>query len=572
MEVGKNSPGSPVRRPSFSVRCAMTVNPRRLFLAVAMMMCAQIAAAAAPTYQNPVLFADYSDPDAIRVGDDYYLVASSFHFSPGLPVLKSKDLVHWTIAGHALASLDFDPRYNLPGPVEFDDTTPRVRFNWGDGHRYSSGVWAPAMRFHNGRFYIYFATPTDGIFMVSARRAEGPWDPPVAVLRQAGLEDPCPLWDDDGTAYLVHSKVGAGPLILHRMSADGKSVLDEGKVIVEDRERLPVLEGPKFIKRNEYYYILAPYGGVGEGPQAALRAKDIYGPYEVRTVLAKGTTQVQAPHQGGYIETPAGQGWFLHFNATGGYGRIVHLQPVRWEDDWPVIGELLPGTDVGQPVMSHAMPDVGRRFPAAYPQSSDEFSGRRLGLQWEWNHNPDNAHWSLRERRGYLRLKAMAAPNVVSARNTLTQIHQGGASQITARIDVDGMTNGQKAGLGMLQVQPSWVGVVQAKGKRHITYSYAGVETQGPALSGATVQLRTTTDMDQMIRHAYSLDDGRTFVPLGGEAKMRFSWWKGSRPMLFTFSTTSTGGRMDVDWVRVVQLSPLRDQRNSSRTTAERIP
>lgn len=518
------------------------------------------AAASQKAYRNPVLFADYSDPDVIRVGSDYYLVASSFHFSPGIPVLKSQDLVHWSIVGHALATLDFDPKYDLPGPVGFTDAAQRVRFDAQMGHRYGAGVWAPAIRFHQGRFYVYFATPTEGVFMVSAQHAEGPWDVPVKVIAQAGLEDPCPFWDDDGNAYLVHSKVGAGPLILHRMSADGKSVLDAGKVIVEDRERLPVLEGPKFIKRNGFYYLFAPYGGVGEGPQAELRSKDIHGPYEARTVLAKGTTEVQAPHQGGYVETPSGEGWFMHFNSTGGYGRIVHLQPVRWQDDWPIMGELLPETTIGQPVASHAMPDVGRVFAPVYPQSSDEFSDGTLGLQWEWNHNPVDTHWSLTQRRGYLRLKALPATDLVSARNTLTQVHQGSASQTTARVDVTGMTDGQKAGLGMLQLQPSWIGVTQTDGQRYLTYASAGVETRGPAVTGTSLQLQTTVG-DQIIRHSYSLDEGKTFVPFGGEAQLRFSWWKGSRPALFTFSTAappSAGGYVDIDWMHVRQLSPAR--------------
>ncbi|HEY5755739.1 MAG TPA: glycoside hydrolase 43 family protein, partial [Steroidobacter sp.] len=343
-----------------------------------------VAADLSTTYRNPVLHSDYSDPDVIRVDDSYYMVASTFHFSPGLPVLKSKDLVHWTLVSHALARLDFDPNYDLPGPVEFDDTAERIPFNTKMGHRYAAGVWAPSIRFHEGRFYVYFATPTEGVFMARAARAEGPWSAPVKVIAEPNLEDPCPLWDDDGNAYLVHSRVGAGPLILRRMSADGTKVLDAGKVIVEDKERLPVLEGPKLLKRDGYYYIFAPYGGVGEGPQAVLRSKNIYGPYDIRTVLSKGTTHVQAPHQGGYIETPSGEGWFLHFNSTGAYGRIVHMQPVRWEDGWPVIGELLEGASNGQPVLSHRVPNVGGKFEPIAIQTSDEFSDSKLGLQWEW--------------------------------------------------------------------------------------------------------------------------------------------------------------------------------------------
>jgi beta-xylosidase len=510
-------------------------------------------------YHNPILYADYSDPDAIRVGDSYYLIASTFHFSPGIPVLKSKDLVHWTIIGHVVSKLDFDPCYNLPGrALDLTDATERYRFNPAMGHRYSSGIWAPAIRFHNGRFYVYFPTPTEGVFMSSAAKAEGPWDPPVKVIDQAGLEDPCPFWDDDGKAYLVHAKVGAGPLILRRMSPDGKAVRDEGKVIVNEPERLPVLEGPKLLKRNGYYYIFAPYGGVGEGPQAVLRSRDIYGPYEFRTVLSKGNTNVQAPHQGGYVETPSGQGWFLHFNHTGAYGRIVHLQPVRWEDDWPVMGELIPGAENGQPVASHAMPAVGKLFPPVYPQTSDEFTRQTLGVQWEWNHNPVDDHWSLTERPGYLRLKALPAADLVSARNTLTQVQQGRYTQMTAKLFIDKMANGQRAGLAMFGRQPSWIGVTQTAGERRMTFAVAGVETVGPVITHDAVQLRVQVS-DEAASYSYSLDDGKTFHDLGSKAKLYFSWWKGARPALFSFNVETSAlssGQVDVDWLRVRTSSP----------------
>lgn len=499
------------------------------------------------SYGNPILHADYSDPDVIRVDDSYYMVASTFHFSPGVPVLKSKDLVHWTIIGHGLAKLDFHPAYDLPGPLDFTDATEKPRWKGTEAHRYSSGVWAPSIRFHRGRFYVYFATPDEGVFMIAAAKPEGPWDAPIKVIDQAGLEDPCPFWDDDGTAYLVHSKVGAGPLILHKMSVDGTKVLDEGQVIVEDPQRLPTLEGPKLLKRNGYYYIFAPYGGVGTGPQAVLRSKNIYGPYDVRTVLAKGSTNVQGPHQGGYLETPSGQGWFLHFNQTGAYGRILHLQPVRWENDWPVIGNN------GEPVPSHAMPDVGRKFPRISPQTSDEFTDAALGLQWEWNHNPVNAQWSFTERPGFLRLKALPAKDLVSARNTLTQVQQTRESEVTTRLIVSAMANGQKAGLAMFGKQPSWIGVTQKDGRRQIMYSEAGVETQGPPVTQESVLLRMHV-VDEHVYYTYSLDEGKTFSEMGGKAKMYFSWWKGARPALFTFNVepnATSGGTADFDWLRV---------------------
>jgi beta-xylosidase len=505
------------------------------------------AADPAPRYRNPILYSDYSDPDAIRVEDSYYMVASSFHYSPGLPVLKSNDLVHWTVIAHVLPRLDFHPNYDLPGPVEFDDTTERIPFNTKMGHRYAAGVWAPSIRFHKGRFYVYFATPTEGVFMATAKRAEGPWSAVVKVIDEPNLEDPCPFWDDDGTAYLVHSRVGAGPLVLRKMSADGTKVLDAGKVIVEDKQRLPVLEGPKLLKRNGYYYIFAPYGGVGEGPQAVLRSKDIYGPYDIRTVLSKGNTAVQAPHQGGYVETPSGEGWFLHFNSTGAYGRIVHLQPVRWENEWPVMGELLPGAPNGQPVMSHAMPNVGRIFPPVYPQTSDEFDTKTLGLQWEWNHNPVNTQWSLTERPGYLRLKALPAVNFVSARNTLTQVLHGRSSQITTRLSLTSLAEGQKAGLAMFGKRPSWIGVEQRAGKRQIAFAYAGAESLGDAVTTDSILLRVRVD-EEHAEYSYSIDDGKTFQPFGTRSKLMFSWWKGARPALFSFtSSDSAGGSADFD-------------------------
>jgi len=501
-------------------------------------------------YQNPILYADYSDPDVVRVGTHYYLVASSFHFSPGLPILESRDLVHWSIIGHALGRLNFDPAYDLPGPLDFTDATARSKMNYALGYRYASGVWAPALRSHGGRLYIYFPTPTEGIFMTSAPRAAGPWEPPVKVIDQPGLEDPCPFWDEDGNAYLVHSRVGAGPLILHRMSSDGKSVLDAGKVIFEDPVHLPTLEGPKVYKRRGYYYIFAPFGGVETGSQAVLRSRNIYGPYDFRVVLSQGSTSVAGPHQGGYVETPSGAGWFIHFNSTGAYGRIVYLEPVRWEDDWPVIGTLLPGAATGQPVRSHPMP-LG--VSATAPQTSDEFTSRTLGPQWEWNHNPLDSHWSLLERPGYLRLKALPATSLVSARNTLTQVLQARSQQITTKLGVRGMADGQRAGLAMFQRLPGWIGVVQTHGRRELVFAAAGIETTVAAVGGAEfVQLRMQVDAEQA-QYAYSLDDGRTFQTAGSRVGLSFSWWKGARPALFTYNTDLqvAAGSADFDWVRI---------------------
>ncbi|MBT9333073.1 glycoside hydrolase 43 family protein [Acidipila sp. 4G-K13] len=501
-------------------------------------------------YRNPVLFSDYSDPDVIRFEKNYYLVASSFHFMPGIPVLESHDLVNWHIVSHVFPRLDIDPKYSMVG-----------------GNRYAQGAWAPSIRYHKGRFYVYFPTPKEGIFMSSAPSPKGPWTVPAAVIAGPGYEDPCPFWDDDGNAYLVHSRVGAGPLILHRMSEDGTKVLDDGKVIVDDPKLLPTLEGPKLYKRHGYYYIFAPFGGVGTGAQAVLRAKNIYGPWESRTVLEQGTTKVNGPHQGGLVDTPGGQSWFIHFSQRGGYGRILYLEPVQWKDGWPIIGSPIPGGTAGQPVADWPKPDVGKTWPIETPQTSDEFSSSTLGLQWEWNHNPDDSHWSLKERPGYLRLKASYAPDLIHARNTLTQQMEHESFDLTTRIDTSGMKDGERAGLVMFGFHASSIGIEQTAGKRQIVYEDAsGKTTAVVPLQEADVQFRMHV-ADQQVSFSYSVDDGRSFQSVGSANPFYFSWWKAARPALFNYNTQTdaqTDGWIDVDWVRCYALPDSDDAASMS--------
>ncbi len=490
-------------------------------------------------YRNPILFADYSDPDVIRDGANYYLVASTFHFVPGIPILQSTDLVHWTIMGHVVQRMNMDPRYSMIG-----------------GNRYGKGVWAPSIRKHDGMFYVYFPTPTEGIFVSTAAKITGPWSVPSVVIAEAGLEDPCPFWDDDGKAYLIHSKTGAGPLILHRMSPDGRHVLDEGTTIVDDPEHLPVLEGPKLYKRGGYYYIFAPFGGVGSGSQAVLRSRQIYGPYEHRVALAQGSTNINGPHQGAYVETPDGEGWFVHFQSDGAHGRIVHLEPVRWEDDWPVIGADADGGPTGQPTPSGPIPGHPLVLSQQRPQTSDDFIGRKLGPQWEWNHNPDDAHWSLSARPGYLRLIPMRADGLLTARNTLTECMQDNAFEFTARLDLAGGRPGVHTGVAMFEKSASGLEIVQSGKERRLVFFHLQDRTAGPFVLHPIVQLRVRVDGDEA-RYFYSLDDGETFKQLGGVTQIRFSWWKGSRPALFAYTTLAgTPGDVDFDWVHYQALGP----------------
>jgi len=483
-------------------------------------------------FRNPILYADYSDPDVIRTGEDFYLVASSFHFMPGIPILHSKDLVNWEIIGHVYPRLDLNPNYDLVG-----------------GNRYGGGAWAPSIRFHAGRYYVYFPTPDEGIFQSNAASPYGPWTKPVAVLPGKGLEDPCPFWDDDGRAYLIHSRLGAGPLILHRMNAEGTAVLDEGKVIVDDPMHLPTLEGPKIYKKNGYYYIFAPYGGVENGSQAVLRAKNIFGPYEHRTVLEQGHTSVTGPHQGGYVETPDGKGWFVHFHAQGAYGRITYLEPVRWEMDWPIIGAANAGSTAGVPVTKWKKPVSGQ--PIEVPSTSDEFDSAILKPQWEWNHNPDDALWSLHDRPGFLRLRSGFAEDLYHARNTLTELSQDPAYSFTVRVDIKGMVDGQHMGLAMFSEHACWIGVIQSGTERQLQFGSDSDSISGPRLSASSIQLRVQV-RDETALFSYSEDNGHSFTVLGKPTRIQFSWWKGARPALFNFTTKNapdTSGVIDVDWV-----------------------
>jgi beta-xylosidase len=357
------------------------------------------------TYRNPILHADYSDPDVIRHGDDFWMTASSFNCTPGLPILHSTDLVNWTLVNHALK--------NVPGE--------RYR-----EVQAGCGVWAPSLRFHAGKFWIFFPTPDEGIYVTTATDPRGIWSEPHLVQAGRGLIDPCPLWDDDGQAYLVHAYAGSRAGIKHRlrvcpMSPEGTQLLGEGKIVFHEPERHPTLEGPKFLKRNGWYYILAPAGGVQTGWQTALRSRNIFGPYEDKIVLHQGRSSVNGPHQGALVDTPSGEWWFLHFQDAGVYGRIVHLQPVEWRDGWPLMGAVNGSLTTGEPVLRHAKPNLPATR-SAVPATNDEFSSSKLGLQWQWQANHRDDCFSLSARDGWLRLFAQpGGKDIIRTPNLLLQ-------------------------------------------------------------------------------------------------------------------------------------------------------
>lgn len=394
------------------------------------------------TYINPILNADYSDPDVIRVGDKYYIVCSDFHYI-GMPVLESEDLVNWRIVSQAYDHFDF------PG--------------WDSNENYGGGSWAPAIRYHNDKFWIYFCTPKEGLMMTTATNPYGPWEPLHCVKNVSGWEDPCPIWDEDGNAYIGRSQLGGGPIILHRMSEDGRTLLDDGKVIYTG----PVAEGTKFHKWNEYYYLSIPEGGVGEGWQTILRSKNIYGPYEKKIVLETGMTNINGPHQGALVDTPEGEWWFFHFQLTEPLGRVVHLQPAHWKDGWPVIGVDMDMNGIGEPVTVWRTP-LGRPISPVYPQGSDNFNAETLNLQWQFNHNPVHTHWNLQNRKGWLQLRAMKAEKLRDARNMLTQKCMGYLSTATVLLDFSKLVNGQRTGLACIGSLYNGIGVCRENEENYV--------------------------------------------------------------------------------------------------------
>lgn len=471
------------------------------------------------TYTNPVINADFSDPDVIRVGQKYYMVASDFHFM-GMQVLESEDMVNWRYISQIYSKI------NEPG--------------WDQNLHYAGGSWAPAIRYHDGLFYVFFCTPDEGLFMSTAQDPHGPWVPLHLVKRVKKWEDPCPFWEDDGEdqssdgqAYLGRSRHGAGPIIVHKMSPDGKQLLDEGVTVYEG----PVAEGTKFMKRNGWYYLIIPEGGVGTGWQTVLRSKNIYGPYERKIVLEKGSTKVNGPHQGALVDAPDGSWWFYHFQETPVLGRVVHLQPVRWQDDWPLMGIDYDGNGIGEPVHTWQKP-IMQTSEGYQLQTDDDFSGPALGLQWQWNHNPEDSHWTLKERNGWLTLKAQPADSLKASRNMLTQKVIGYQSKSTTLLTTQGdcyaglFCSGKEfRGIGLCKE-----GVfMESHGKRQIVAK--GKHKQ--------LWLRVSNDCTAN-RHQFSYStDGQHFVSIADAFPMRSGYWKGIRVGLFCYGNS---GKAQFDW------------------------
>lgn len=513
------------------------------------------------TYKNPVLHADYSDPDVCAVGDDFYMTASSFNCIPGIPILHSKDLVNWRIVNYALRNQEPDDFFSKP--------------------QHGKGVWAPCIRFHNNEFYIYWGDPDFGIYVVKTKDILGEWEKPILVKAGKGLIDPTPLWDDDGKVYLAHAYAGSrsginSVITISEMNAEGTKIISNPVIVFDGNDGVNhTIEGPKFYKRNGYYYILAPAGGVEYGWQLALRSKNIYGPYESKRVMAQGKTNINGPHQGAWVETNTGESWFLHFQDKAMYGRVIHLNPVKWVNDWPVIGVDKDGDGCGEPVSVYKKPNVTKTYPIETPAESDEFENGKPGLQWQWHANYKDTYGmplSSGQMRIYAHYLSEEFVNFWEVPNLFLQKFPAEEFTATTKLAFTAKENGDRAGIIVM----GW------------NYTYLGLEKQGDKVilvQGTCKDAEQKTpekltklaefDFDKVYKvgsfnylkniyfrvkvanggkcdFLYSFDN-KKFISIGEHFTARQGKWIGAKVGLFAVKPFNSGNRgwVDIDWFRV---------------------
>ena len=537
------------------------------------------------TYTNPVINADYSDPDVCvgPSGEDYYMTASSFQCVPGLPILHSKDLVNWTIINHAIGNL-------YEGDCKMLEHFSKPQ--------HGNGVWAPSIRYHDGQYYIYWGDPDFGVYMVKTVNGDpaGEWTKPYCVIKGTGYIDTTPLWDDDGRCYLVNGWANsrskyASVLTVREMSADGMRSIGQPVIVFDGNgTENRTCEGPKFYKRDGWYWIMCPAGGVPEGFQLAMRSKSPYGPYEHKIVLAQGKTNINGPHQGGWVHTKYGEDWFIHFQDKEAYGRVVHLNPVDWSTGWPIMGKK------GEPVTTYKKPKAseGILHSSLFTlHSSDEFNSSTLGKQWEWHANYDEKFGTATAfgtYRIYTYKLSEGWKNFWEVPNMLLQKTPADEFTVTTKVRFTSKADGQFGGLIMMGLDYSAL-VVKRVGKEFqlVQMTCKQADKGNPQTETVLATLKPTAEdkIDYkpgihediylrlqvtlpdaaklknnnggfegkpVVRFSYSLN-GKKFTDCGEESLMRQGKWIGAKFGFISAETNAKADRgwIDADWIRITK-------------------
>lgn len=515
------------------------------------------------TYTNPVINADYSDPDVCVAGEDYYLTASSFNCIPGLPILHSKDLVNWEIVGHAVKELEPKQEFDRPS--------------------HGNGIWAPSIRYHNGEFYIYWGDPDYGVFMVKTKDPAGEWSKPLCVIPGKGLIDTTPLWDDDGRCYLVNAYANsrsrfASVIAIRELSADGTKPIGNPVIIYDGNgTESRTCEGPKIYKRDGWYWVMFPAGGVPTGFQVAMRSKSPFGPYKSKVVLAQGKTKINGPHQGAWVHTKFGEDWFLHFQDKEAYGRVVHLQPVTWKDNWPVTGVDKDGDYCGEPVTTYRKPKTSGKVQVVNPAESDEFSDTRLGLQWQWHANYNETFGmptAFGSYRVYTHKVSEKFQNLWEVPNLLLQKTPSDKFTATTKIRFTSKDQNQTGGLLMMGLDYSGLVVKRVGNDFQLLQISCKSADKGKPQTEQLIATLKPTAVDQIdyqpgthidiymrmsvndgkMHFSYSLD-GKKYTKCGTEFTMREGKWIGAKIGFVAYEPgqKTNRGWIDADWFRVTR-------------------
>lgn len=497
------------------------------------------------TYCNPVISADYSDLGAIRVGSDFYAISSTFHYSPGVVVLHSKDLVNWQIIGHVVDDL----------------TRISPELNWDKMNRYGKGIWAGSIRYYKNKFWVYFGTPDEGFFMSSATDPAGPWEPLHHLWNVTGWDDCCTFCDDDGQLYFIATNFALDPntnkkynIHLFKLTPDGKSLIMESDSIIHQSNGS---EANKLYKINGLYYHY--FSRVTREGRVIMmeRSKSIYGPFELKQLNHVDKQKDREPNQGGLIQLETGGWWFFTHHGSGGHweGRVASLLPVTWVEGWPIVGEVGPDT-IGSMVWSAKKPiNVDSNYKI---QTNDDFITSTLSLQWEWNYQSRKDKWTLTEHPGFLRLYAFMPIKpednrkiILRTGNTITQRSvRKPYSEVTVKLDINNMADGQYAGITHYStISNSLFGVKQINGIKTMTYDNNGKDTTGVVIACKSIWLKSTWGYEGVSNYAFSLD-GKTYIQFGNSYQLTWGSYRGDRIGIFNFNTMNDKGFVDVDWFR----------------------